>query len=178
MEAGMNTPNNKRRRESCQKIEKAFMELLQSKELSEITVSQLCKITGLNRSTFYANYKDIYDLADKLRKALEDNFEQMYSAEIEQGFNSNDYLRLFRHIYENRLFYRTYLKLGYAHEYRIFTFDTALAREHFGNRFIEYHCEFFRAGITKIIEMWLEGGCKESPEDMEEIIKSEYRGRV
>lgn len=178
MEDGMNTPNNKRRRESCQKIEKAFMELLQSKELSEITVSQLCKITGLNRSTFYANYMDIYDLADKLRKALEDNFEQMYSAEIEQGFNSNDYLRLFRHIYENRLFYRTYLKLGYAHEYRIFTYDTALAREHFGNRFIEYHCEFFRAGITKIIEMWLEGGCKESPEDMEEIIKSEYRGRV
>lgn len=174
----MNTPNNKRRRESCQKIEKAFMELLQSKELSEITVSQLCKITGLNRSTFYANYMDIYDLADKLKKALEDNFEQMYSAEIEQGFNSNDYLRLFRHIYENRLFYRTYLKLGYAHEYRIFTYDTALAREHFGNRFIEYHCEFFRAGITKIIEMWLEGGCKESPEDMEEIIKSEYRGRV
>lgn len=174
----MNTPNNKRRRESCQKIEKAFMELLQSKELSEITVSQLCKITGLNRSTFYANYMDIYDLADKLRKALEDNFEQMYSAEIEQGFNSNDYLRLFRHIYENRLFYRTYLKLGYAHEYRIFTYDTALAREHFGNRFIEYHCELFRAGITKIIEMWLEGGCKESPEDMEEIIKSEYRGRV
>ncbi len=174
----MNTPNNKRRRESCQKIEKAFMELLQSKELSEITVSQLCKITGLNRSTFYANYMDIYDLADKLRKVLEDNFEQMYSAEIEQGFNSNDYLRLFRHIYENRLFYRTYLKLGYAHEYRIFTYDTALAREHFGNRFIEYHCEFFRAGITKIIEMWLEGGCKESPEDMEEIIKSEYRGRV
>ena len=178
MEDGMNTPNNKRRRESCQKIEKAFMELLQSKELSEITVSQLCKITGLNRSTFYANYMDIYDLADKLRKALEDNFEQMYSAEIEQGFNSNDYLRLFRHIYENRLFYRTYLKLGYAHEYRIFTYDTALAREHFGNRFIEYHCEFFRAGITKIIEMWLEGGCKESPEDMEEIIKSEYRGRL
>lgn len=174
----MNTPNNKRRRESCQKIEKAFMELLQSKELSEITVSQLCKITGLNRSTFYANYMDIYDLADKLRKALEDNFEQMYSAETEQGFNSNDYLRLFRHIYENRLFYRTYLKLGYAHEYRIFTYDTALAREHFGGRFIEYHCEFFRAGITKIIEMWLEGGCKESPEDMEEIIKSEYRGRV
>lgn len=174
----MNTPNNKRRRESCQKIEKAFMELLQSKELSEITVSQLCKITGLNRSTFYANYMDIYDLADKLRKALDDNFEQMYSAEIEQGFNSNDYLRLFRHIYENRLFYRTYLKLGYAHEYRIFTYDTALAREHFGNRFIEYHCEFFRAGITKIIEIWLEGGCKESPEDMEEIIKSEYRGRV
>jgi len=174
----MNTPNNKRRRSSCEKIEKAFMELLQQKELSEITVSEICKMTGLNRSTFYANYVDIYDLADKLKKALEDNVAEMYSAEIEQHFNSNDYLRLFRHIYENRIFYQTYIKLGYAHDYKIFTYDTALAREHFGNRFIEYHCEFFRAGITKIIEMWLEGGCKESPEDMEEIIRSEYNGRV
>lgn len=25
--------------------------------------------------------------------------------------------------------------------------------------------------------MWLKSGCKESPEDMFEIIKSEYRGR-
>ena len=174
----MNTPNNKRRRSSCEKIEKAFMELLQQKELSEITVSEICKMTGLNRSTFYANYVDIYDLADKLKKALEDSVSEMYSAEIEQHFNSNDYLRLFRHIYENRIFYQTYIKLGYARDYKIFTYDTALAREHFGNRFIEYHCEFFRAGITKIIEMWLEGGCKESPEDMEEILRSEYKGRV
>ena len=43
--------------------------------------------------------------------------------------------------------------------------------------FIEYHMEFFRAGITQIIKLWLKNGCKESPEDMVEIIKSEYRGR-
>ena len=31
----MNTKNNKRRRESVEKIEKAFVELLQSKEIGE-----------------------------------------------------------------------------------------------------------------------------------------------
>ena len=37
--------------------------------------------------------------------------------------------------------------------------------------------EFFKAGITQIIKLWLKNGCKESPEVMFEIIKSEYHGR-
>ena len=101
----------------------------------------------------------------------------MYREEITQGFNSNDYLKLFRHIKDNQIFYNTYFKLGYDNNYKIIRYDTALAREHFQNRFIEYHTEFFRAGITQIIKIWLKGGCKESPEDMFEIIKSEYQGR-
>ena len=60
----MNTPNNKRKRESRERIEKVFIEYLQEKELSEISVSDICKQAGLNRTTFYANYADIYGLAD------------------------------------------------------------------------------------------------------------------
>lgn len=73
---------------------------------------------------------------------------------------------------------KTYFKLGYDNNYRIVKYDTALAKEHFGNRFIEYHMEFFRAGITKIIKMWLFNGCKETPEEMMEILNTEYRGRA
>jgi AcrR family transcriptional regulator len=174
----MNTVNNRRKRESCKKIETVFMNLIQTKDLSKITVSEICTITGLNRTTFYANYEDIYALANRVKENLEDEFSQMYKEEVMVGFNSNDYLRLFRHIYENQLFYKTYLKLGYAHDYKILKYDTAQAEEHFHSQYIEYHCEFFKAGITKIIEMWLEDGCKESPEVMDEIIRSEYRGRV
>lgn len=39
----MNTPNNKRKKESMERIEKAFIELLQTKELNEISVSNICK---------------------------------------------------------------------------------------------------------------------------------------
>ena len=39
MGENMNTKNNKRRRASQEKIEKAFIELLQSREIKEITVS-------------------------------------------------------------------------------------------------------------------------------------------
>ena len=174
----MNTKNNRRRRESTERIERVFIELLQKKELHEITVSDICKQCGLNRSTFYANYADIYELADKVREGLEKEVDLLYEAETTQKFNSNNFLKLFRHIAENPLFYKTYFKLGYDNQFKIITYDKQLAAEHFDNRFISYHMEFFKGGFNAIVKLWLEGGCQETPEEMNEIIQSEYRGRA
>lgn len=173
----MNTPNNRRRKESREKIEKVFVELLQSRDLSQIRVSDICKQAGLNRTTFYANYTDIYGLADSIRDRLETNLSDLYQEEVATGVNSNDYLKLFRHIQQNQILYRTYFKLGYDDNYKIVTYDTELASKYFQGRFIPYHMEFFKSGMTKIIKMWLQNGCKESPEEMFEIIQSEYQGR-
>ena len=173
----MNTPNNRRKRQSMEKIEKVFLDLLQAKDISQISVSDICKRAGLNRTTFYANYTDIYGLADSIRDRLEAGLGDLYQEEINSGFNSNNYLKLFRHIKDNQIFYRTYFKLGYDNNYKILAYDTELAKKHFQNRCIEYHMEFFKSGLTKIIKMWLENGCQETPEDMFEIIKSEYQGR-
>lgn len=173
----MNTKNNRRRRASMQKFEQALVELLQTKELNQISVSDLCKRTNLNRSTFYANYADIYGLADAIREKLEAQVAELYKGEIAEGFNSNNYLILFRHIMQNQIFYRTYFKLGYDEKYKILIYDYNLAKKHLDNRFIEYHMEFFKSGLTRIIKLWLQSGCKETPEEMFEIIKSEYRGR-
>lgn len=174
----MNTKNNRRRRASIERIEKAFIELLQTKELNEITVSQICKNSGLNRSTFYANYADVYELAEKIKENLEEEVKQLYEEEMANEFNSNDYLKLFRHIQSNQLFYRTYFKLGYDSKHQIELYDTQQAREYFDNKHINYHIEFFKNGFNAIVKLWLEGGCKETPEEMEEIIRKEYQGRM
>ena len=148
----MNTKNNKRRRESIEKIEHIFIELLQTKQLNEITVSDICKKAGLNRTTFYANYLDIYDLADKIKEHLESELEHLYQDEHINHFNSNDYLKLFRHIKENQLFYKTYFKLGYDNNYKILLYDTKQAEKYFNNKHIDYHIEFFRQGLNAIIK--------------------------
>lgn len=121
----MNTSNNRRRKPSREKIEKVFVTLLQTKEIDQIRVSEICQLAQVNRTTFYANYPDIYGLADAIRDRLE----------------------------------------------------TELAKKHFQNRFISYHMEFFKSGLTRIIKLWLENGCQETPEEMFEIIKTEYQGR-
>lgn len=141
----MNTKNNRRKRDSVQKMEQVLIELLQTKELHQISVSVSAN-GGLNRSTFYANYVDIYELADRLREKLEDEVAALYQNEVMQGFNSNDYLKLFRHIAQNQIFYRTYFKLGYDEKYKITLYDYKLAEMHFKNRFVEYHIAFFKSG--------------------------------
>ena len=67
----MNIPNNKKRKSSIEKIEKTFLQLIQNKNIEEISVSMICKIAKLNRSTFYSNYIDMYDLLEKVKKQLD-----------------------------------------------------------------------------------------------------------
>lgn len=114
-------------------------------------------------------------LADSIRDKLENNLSDLYEEEITQRFNSHAYIKLFRHIKENQIFYKTYFKLGYDDNYKIISYDIDLANQRFKNRFVEYHIEFFKSGITKIIKLWLKNGCRESPEDMVEILESEYQ---
>lgn len=173
----MNTKNNKRRRESIEKIEKVFVELIQTKEISEVRVSDICKRAELNRTTFYSNYIDIYDLADKIREKLESEVAKLFSFEREHNYNSNNYLKLFEHIKNNQLFYKTYFKLGYSNQHKAYLYDIHQAKNYFNDKHIDYHIEFFKAGFNAIVNMWLKNGCKESPEEMLEIINSEYQGR-
>jgi len=168
----MNVKNNKRKRESIEKIEKSFMTMLQEKDINKISVTDICKDTGLNRSTFYANYTDVYDLADKIKEKLEKDFNEQFSNQAD-----NDAQKMFRHVYDNQIFYKTYFKLGCEEKYSEFIFDKKRAENDFEGKHIKYHIEFFRNGINAIIKMWLKGGCVETPEEMAEIIKSEYRGR-
>ncbi len=169
----MNVPNNKRRQASREKMERVFIEELQTREIGEISVSDICKKTGLNRSTFYANYLDIYDLADKIRDRLEGEVNALYENDT---FNNcgNDYLRLFRHIRDNQIFYKTYFKLGYDRK----PVDLSLLapeKRPFPEAEMGYHIAFHQAGLNAVIKKWLASNCREEPEMMVKIIEDEYR---
>lgn len=170
----MNRPNNKRRKDSQNRIESAFIKLLQYIDFSKITVTDICKSAGVNRTTFYANYLDIFDLADAVRKKLEHEVFTLYHDEREQRHNSNDFLKLFWHIKENQPFYKTYFKLGMDGKFQITEYDIHQATLYYNNEHIEYHMEFFRSGLNAVIKKWLENDCKESPEEIFYIIHTEY----
>lgn len=173
----MNTPNNKRRKNSQEKIERAFVHFLQTKEINEISVTDICKEAKLNRSTFYANYLDVYDLAEKIVKKIENDVFMLYQEERETKNNTNDFLKLFRHIKENQIFYKTYFKLNRDKHFIIQQYDTNLSKLMYEDKFIDYHIEFFMAGLNAIIKKWLNNDCKESPEEIDHILKSEYQSK-
>lgn len=175
----MNAPNNKRKKTSKQNIEAAFIELIQTKEINEINVTDLVKIAHVNRSTFYVNYLDINDLADKIRDRMYHDIIELYQEERIKKEHSYNYLKLFQHIKDNQIYYKTIFKLNF--DFSMY-FDTKIDDEetlkYLGTtKNIDYHKEFFKAGMNAILKKWLLNGCKESPEEMVEILNLEYKGK-
>lgn len=89
----MNVANKKK--ESNKKIKKAFIELLQTKEINETNITGLVKKACISRSTFYVNYIDIYDLADKIKEEMFINLLELYKEESIKQKHSYNYLKLF-----------------------------------------------------------------------------------
>ena len=175
----MNTINNARKKESKRKIEKTFMQLIQTKEINEITVTDLVKNAKINRSTFYVNYLDIYDLAKQLKDKMYQDILELYQEEAIKQKHSYDYLKLFKHIKDNQIYYKTMFKLNFDfmnYYDNHLEYDDAI--KYYGTtKNIDYHIEFFRARLNAVIKKWLSNGCKETPEEINEIITSEYKNK-
>ena len=172
----MNTPNNRRKKESQEKIEKTFLQLIQKKNISEISVSTICEIAKLNRSTFYANYIDVYDLVEKVKNRMADEFAEFHISN-NSGQNPNGYLNMFKYIRENQIFFKIYFKLEEISTSPMAQYHIELAEKYYNNEYIDYHIEFFRAGLNAIIKKWLDNNCKETPEEMVKIITTEYQNK-
>ena len=51
-------------------IREAFTGLLKQKPIQSISIKELCELAGINRGTFYAHYRDIYDLREKIEDEM------------------------------------------------------------------------------------------------------------
>ena len=57
-------------RKTKQKLSAALVALLQEKAFSDITPAQICEKAGINRSTFYRNYKNILQLKTEMETKI------------------------------------------------------------------------------------------------------------
>ncbi|MFR1517838.1 MAG: TetR/AcrR family transcriptional regulator [Clostridia bacterium] len=71
-----NLINDHRVRVTRMLLRKAFLELLSQKPIQSISVRELCETAGINRGTFYAHYKDIYDLREQIESEMLSDFQK------------------------------------------------------------------------------------------------------
>ncbi len=65
---------DRRVRRTKARLREAFTALLGEKPLEEITVRELADRADVNRGTFYAHYRDIYDMLEQVEQELLDEF--------------------------------------------------------------------------------------------------------
>ncbi|MGL1892622.1 MAG: TetR family transcriptional regulator C-terminal domain-containing protein [Spirochaetaceae bacterium] len=77
----MRTEKQDRRiRKTKKLLRDSLVETLQSKELTKITVRELCQHADINRSTFYLHYRDIFDLWRQLENKVEQDLKEILSS--------------------------------------------------------------------------------------------------
>lgn len=73
-------PNDKRAVSSTNNLEKALYELLMTREMNEISVTDLCHASGVSRATFYRLYDNPTDI---LRRGLDSMMETIRKEQSE-----------------------------------------------------------------------------------------------
>ena len=77
-------PADKRSRRTRNLIKQVFMALLKEKPIERITVTELCRIADLNRSTFYQYYGDVYMLLEEVEADFLEQVDQAIQEIIEK----------------------------------------------------------------------------------------------
>ena len=181
----MNQSNNERFRLTERRIIDAFSQLLSKKELSEITVSEICRLSGIHRTSFYLHFQDVYDLMETIEGQLASFYGSLFMEPSEDYDLGGRFLRLFRFIAEHRYFYQAYWQRAKGMKVLDAAFPDGderikAAAEKYGihsDVTLRYRQLFFKAGLAALIGCWLSRGCSEPPETLAEILSSEYMGR-
>lgn len=181
----MNTKNNKRSRTTDEAIIRAAFEamLMGGKQISKITVREICEKAHINRSTFYAHYMDVYDLFEKVELHMAEMCRESIMSNVSGGFRGM-MTGMFQFVLEYKDFYQVYFsEVGQAShiiELMIAPFQEQVrgvksADMGFGIAGeADYHFAFYTAGVTAMLILWLQGNCRETPEQLFDILVRVY----
>ena len=142
----MNVKMNQRRLATIEKIESAFLSLLQTKNVHEITVTDICAQVEINRSTFYENYSNVSAVAVKISRRIEEDAVRIPHEDGEFGW-------LFEHVLAHKDVFDVYFRINAP-------LDST-----------DYKSAYLRNGIYAVVKAWYEAGCLESAEAMDQLLK-------
>lgn len=173
------------------KMDVALISLLKKKPFQYITVSEICKTAGVNRSTFYLHYETIGDLLNETARYLLNDFLSYFSTDVksialnladckldELIFICDKYLRPYlTYIRDHKEVFGTVLLHAQTFRFediykRMFEsiFNPILNRFHYPQENRKYVMTYYLNGINSIIHEWLKDECNKSIEEISEII--------
>lgn len=180
------------------KMSDALLDLLKTKPFAYITISEICKKAGVNRSTFYLHYENTADLLAETGQRLLDDFRSYFMVdtvaltahfadceEKELNFITEEYLHPYlSYIRDNRHVFATILKHVNSFHFdavfqRLFqhVFDPILHRFGYPAEERKYVMMFYLNGINALVLEWLKDGCRKSIEEVSHIIRECIFGR-
>lgn len=173
-----------RTRYTRQVITDAFLQLLRQKPVERITVKEVCALAQINRSTFYRQYKDCFDLMEQLEQRGLELLEELLQATQAQGtaatmtsllcaLRDNDSLLgiMARQNQDERFLYAMVGRCFRYMNTRQENMATAVneTQQNMRNAFLA-------AGVGGIIQYWLRSGMQTEPRQVAAVITALCEG--
>ncbi|MCD7919295.1 MAG: TetR/AcrR family transcriptional regulator [Clostridiales bacterium] len=181
---------------TAKRIDTAFLELLEGKDIEYITVKEICEKAEVNRSTFYLHYETIGDLLSECVEYVNEQFMSYYEgkslvtseyidkATLDQLFLiTPEYLKPYlSFIQQHKSVFKTALV-----KYKSLRMETLYDRmfSNVLNPILEkyeipaderdYILAFYIDGCMGIIKQWLQSDCRDSVDKIAEIMMKVIR---
>ena len=173
------------------KMNRALIEILETKDFEYITIKEICDKALVNRSTFYLHYENTSELLAETTNYLIDGFLSYFPLDTTQivhkfhdcdlselNFISDKYLHPhLSYIKDNKRIFATAIthinSFGFDTIYqKMFQhiFDPILNRFHYPVDDRKYVMAFYLNGINAIVIEWLKDSCSKSIEGISNVI--------
>lgn len=177
---------------TAEKMDKAFLSLLEKKDFAFITVKEICEKAQVNRSTFYLHYETLGDLLAESVEYMNERFYAYMKGDRAEflrrlGHCSLDELYLItpqylipylNYVKDNKRLVLTAIKntkiLQLEKIYdKLFSevFTPILERYGVSSQIREYMMSFYINGLMAIVTQWICNGCEETPEHIADIMR-------
>lgn len=171
-------------------MDEALLQLLEKKDFEYITVKEICKKAGVNRSTFYLHYENTDDLLLEAIELISNKFYANFKFKFEEItsiqetpkekliFLTPDYLVPYlTFVKDNKRIFKTiHKKPQVFNAEKVFEnmcknlFNPILEKFNTPTEEAPYIFEFYTKGALAIIMKWVELDCKDSVEFVTNLI--------
>lgn len=175
---------------TANRIDEAFISLLDKKDFESITVKEICQKAGVNRSTFYLHYDTTDDLLMECNEyAIKKFLNSTSGANLthkdidnlsikELNFVTPEHLvPWLKFIKNNKSLFKTYF---YKFSNLVIEKNNKLLFSNIANPIFDklkvaenskkYYFQFHLEGIMAIVKLWVKNNCKEEIEEICNII--------
>ena len=172
---------DRRVRRTKKLLTQALTQLLQEKQVNEITVKELTDLADMNRGTFYLYYKDIFDMLEKIEDSMFAALDVIMERHEKDALATDTkpiLLDLFAFIQENKEMSRVLLSvngdMNFLHRLNEVVREKCRSawltlRNGQDEDAFDYHYSFVVFGCAGVIRAWVNRNCSESAEEMAEL---------
>ncbi len=162
-------------------LKESFIKLLEKKDISQISIKEICEDADINRATFYSHYSDQHDLLRKIENELLDNINAHLTEFYQKSDNMNPVIlaeKIFEYLKENAKLCKLLISergdLGFQKRIMMLVYDKIITELTDNNKITkedaEYVYSYTITGCVGIVQKWFDDDMKKSAHFMAEMV--------